>query len=410
MSASLRRLVTWMIPAGLLAGALVYAFQPQPVDVDLVTVARGPLIASVTNEGETRIKDVFVVSAPIMGRALRTEMEEGDPVQAFSTVLAEIEPIDPAFLDVRSEAEAQAMVDASRAALAQAEAALAEARAELDFATSEVDRTRTLRASNTVSARALEDAERLYRTREAAVGTATATVGMRLSELRAAELRVLQPTANPEGAGACPCVPIMAPVDGTVLRILQESEAVVQPGDPLIEVGNPADLEIVADFLSTDAVRIQPGARVLIENWGGPVPINGTVRRIDPFGFTKISALGIEEQRVNVLIDLTDPHPVWDRLGHGFQVDARVVLWEGRDVLHLPLTAVFRARDGDGGAGADQPWVVFAVEDGRAALRPVRLGHGNDLEVQILSGLEEGDQVVLFPNDSIIPGVQLRQR
>jgi HlyD family secretion protein len=401
MSASMKRLAFWGVLGGALVAFLVVAFQPRPVDVDLIAAEQGPLLVTVDEEGETRIRDVFVLSAPIRGRVLRIESEEGDIVIADETVLAEIEPVDPTFLDIRTEAEARAAVNTAKASLALAEAELIQAEAELDFATAERTRTRTLRASETVSQRALDDAERLYKIRAAATETARAAVAMRRSELEAAEARLLRPGDPAPSGGTCPCLPIRAPVSGQVLRVLHESEGVVEPGHPLLEIGDPRDLEIVVDFLSSDAVRIAPGLRVLIEEWGGEAVLNGVVRRVEPFGFTKVSALGIEEQRVNVVIDFQDPPEAWARLGHGFQVEVRVVLGDTPDALKVPLTALFRHADG---------WAVFAAIDGTAETRPVRVGGRSDLEAEILDGLSPGDIVVRYPNDDLDDGVSVRQR
>jgi len=401
MTAHLRRLVFWGIPVLALVLALAFAFRPQPIDVDLTPVVRGPLVATVAEEGETRIKDIFVLSAPIRGRALRIEIEEGDEVLARETVIAEIEPIDPSFLDVRSEAEARAAVSTAEAALALARAGLAEAHAELDFVAADVERMRTLRASNTISARALDEAERSFKTREAAVATAQAGLAMRQSELAGAKIRLLDPREARTRAGNCPCIPIHAPVSGRVLRVLHESEGVVEAGEALVEIGNPGELEIVVDFLSSDAVRIEKGQRVIIEEWGGDAALQGRVARVEPYGFTKVSALGIEEQRVNVVIDFTDPPTRWSRLGHGFQVEVRVVLWEDGAALKVPLTALFRNGDG---------WAVFTVDDGRARLRQVAIRHKTDLEAEIVSGLSETDVVIRYPNDHVESGSALRQR
>lgn len=401
MSKTLHRGVFWGVPAVIVAGALIYAFRPQPIDVDLIAAVEGPMVATVSEEGETRIRDIFVLSAPVRGRMMRIEIEEGDAVIAGETVIAEIEPTDPAFLDIRSQAEAEAAVETAKAAVAFAEARLTEAMAERDFAAAEVARARRLRASGTVSERALDDAERLYSTREAAVESARAEVRMREAEQTAAEIRLLRPDEARLQAAGCPCIPIPAPVSGRVLRVLHESEGVVEAGYPLVEIGDPAELEIVVDFLSSDAVRIEPGQRAIIDDWGGDTPLNGTVSRIEPYGFTKVSALGIEEQRVNVRIDLTDPPDRWRRLAHGYQVEARVVLWEDDAALNVPLTALFRD-------GAD--WAVFRVEDDTARLTRVEVGHRSDVAAQILSGLSTGDQVIRYPNDHIADGSPVRPR
>jgi HlyD family secretion protein len=396
-----RRLAFWAILVLALAGGLAVAFWPRPVETDLARVERGPLVVSVVERGRTRIADVFVVSAPVGGRVLRVAIDPGDRVVANETIVAEIEPRDPEFLDLRTEAEARASVAAARAALAHARAQSEQARAELDFATAEVARVRNLRASNTVSERALEDAERLFRTREAAVSTAEAAVEMRRFELEAAEVRLLRPEEAHERAGSCPCIPIRAPVDGEVLRVLHESEGVVAAGAPLLEIGDPRELEFVVEFLSTDAVRIRPDQRAIIEDWGGGEPLNGIVERIEPFGFTKVSALGIEEQRVNVIVNLTDPPEKRDRLGHGFEAEVRVVLREAEASLKVPLTALVRS---------EVTWAVFEVTEGRAWLRPVDIGDRTETEASLVDGLEEGVWIVRFPDDRIRDGLRVRAR
>ena len=399
MSPRLRRAVFWAVPGIVLALALAAAFRPRAVEVDVVTVVEGPLTVTVAEDGRTRIRDLYVVSAPVRGRALRIDIEEGDPVTAGETVVARIEPTDPAFLDVRSEAEARVGVETAKAALALSEARLAEARAELDFAEAEVRRVRRLRESGTVPERALEEAERALATRRAAVETARAAIAMRRSELEAARVRLRRP--DEAGGEGCPCLPIRAPVSGQVLRVLHESEGVVSAGEPLVEIGNPGELEVVADFLSSDAVRIEPGQRVLLERWGGDGALAGEVERVEPYGFTKVSALGIEESRVNVVIRFTGPPGRRARLGHGFELEARVVLWEAARVTKVPLTALFRE-------GTD--WAVFTVEDGRAAIRRVELGPRTDLEAAVQAGLAPGERVLRYPHDAIEPGSRVAPR
>lgn len=401
MDAVWRRWIVWGVLGAALAAGLVYAFRPQPIPVDLATVARGPLIVTVDEEGETRVRDVFVLSAPVAGRALRIDAEVGDAVVAEQTVVAEIEPIDPAFLDLRSETQARAALRASEANKTLAEAELVEAEAEFEFAVSELERARRLRKTKTISERDLDDAQRRYKTSRAAVATVKARLQVRIFELQRAQAQLMSPVHTQAAHGACECVPLLAPVNGKILRILHKSEGVVEAGDPLLEIGDPEDLEIVADFLSSDAVRISPHQRVIMEQWGGGEPLSGTVRLVEPFGSTKISALGIEEQRVNVIIDFTSPRPDWQRLGHGYQVEVRVVLWEGTDVRKVPLTALFRH-------GND--WAVFAEEEGRARLRTVEVGRRTGLEAEVIGGLESGERVVISPSDRITEGVRIRPR
>jgi HlyD family secretion protein len=289
MTPGLKRALFWAPLALALVAALAWLFRPAAVTVDLVTVDRGPLTVSVSDEGETRVKDMYVVSAPVPGLMRRIELDVGDAVVADQTVVARIQPSDPSFLDVRSEAEARAGVEAAA-----------------DFARTELGRVRALARSHTVSESDLDAAERRARTTEAALAEAQAERRVRESEYQVARARLLTPATTRERPADCECVTVYSPVSGNVLRIATESEGVVPSGTPLVEVGNPEQLEVVVDLLSADAVRVETGQRVIIEGWGGDQPLAGVVRRVEPFGFTKVSALGIEEQRVNVVIDITE--------------------------------------------------------------------------------------------------------
>jgi HlyD family secretion protein len=400
MTSAAKRVLFWVPLALGLALALLWLFLPSPVAVDLARAERGPLIDSIEEEGQTRVRDMYVVSAPIPGRMRRIGLEAGDPVIADETVVAQIEPSDPAFLDSRSAAEARATVSAAAASRTHAAAQVRRAQAELQFAESELARVRILAQSHTVSQNELDAAVRRASTADATLGEARAEQNVRESEYQVARARLMTPVERARVAD-CDCVTVFSPVSGEVLRVVTESEGVVQSGTPLLEVGNPDRLEVVADLLSSDAVRVQPGQRVIIEAWGGPQPLAGEVRRVEPFGFTKVSALGIEEQRVNVLIDIKEPRPQWERLGHGYRVEPRIVLWESRDVLKVPLAALFR----HGGK-----WSVFVAQDGKAVLRAVEIGHENGLEAEVLSGLEAGEAAVLHPGERVSPGVRLRPR
>ncbi len=400
MSPATKRLLFWVPPALALAVALVWLFRPAAVAVDLVEVRRGPLMVSVADEGETRVRDMYVVSAPVPGRMRRIDLEAGDGVVADRTVVARIEPSDPAFLDVRSAAEARAGVDAAAAARTHAQAQVRRAQAELEFAQSELERIRILARSHTVSENDLDAAERRAKTADAALAEARAQLAVRESEYQVARARLMTP-ASRRVAADCDCVSVYSPVSGEVLRIVTESEGNVQAGAPLLEIGDPVKLEVVVDLLSADAVRVQPGQRAIIEAWGGPRPLEGAVRRVEPFGFTKVSALGIEEQRVNVVIDIKEPRAQWQRLGHGYRVEPRIVLWESRDVLQVPLSALFRQ---------GTQWAVFVDRDGRAELRTVEVGHENGLEAEVTKGLDAGERIVPHPGDRVSPGVRLRQR
>jgi len=400
MSPAAKRLLFWVPMVLALAVALALLFRPAAVPVDLVKVERGPLMVSVSDEGETRVRDMYVVSAPVPGRMRRVDLEAGDTVVAEKTVVARIEPSDPASLDVRSAAEARASVDAAAASRTHAAAQVRRAQAELEFAQSELARIRILARSHTVSENDLDSAERRAKTADAALGEARAEQQVRESEYQVARARLMTPASRTRTAD-CDCVTVYSPVSGDVLRVVTESEGVVQSGAPILEVGDPDKLEVVVDLLSSDAVQVQAGQRAIIEAWGGSAPLEGVVRRVEPFGFTKVSALGIEEQRVNVIVDIKEPRQRWQRLGHGYRVEPRIVLWEGRDVLKVPLSALFRQ---------GQRWAVFVADGGQAVLREVDIGHENGLEAEVISGLEAGERIVLHPGDRVAPGARLEER
>jgi HlyD family secretion protein len=362
---------------------------------------RGPLRVTVSDEGETRVKDVFVVSAPVPGLMRRIELEAGDTVVAEETIVARIEPTDPAFLDRRTAAEASAALRAAEAARAHAAAEVRRVEAELEFARAELARYEGLVARAAISQNDLDSARRRARTAEAALQESRAGLRVRESEVEQARARLVTPGSQREAPEDCDCALVRSPVSGRVLRVLQESEGVVSAATPLIEVGDPERLEIVADLLSTDAVRVASGQRVLIEGWGGPAPLEGVVRRVEPFGFTKVSALGIEEQRVNVVIDLLGKPRDWARLGHGFRVEPQIVLWESDDVLRIPLSALYREGD---------EWRVFREDAGRAVATPVRIGHTNGLEAEVLAGLEPGQRIVVHPGDRVADGARISAR
>jgi HlyD family secretion protein len=401
MTPARKRLLFWAPLVLALVGALFWLFRPATVAVDLIVVDRGPLTVSVSDEGETRVRDMYVVSAPVPGLMRRIDLDVGDAVTADETVVARIEPSDPSFLDVRSAAEARAGVDAAAAARTHAAAQVSRAQAEVDFARAEFERIRALARSHTVSENELDAAQRRARTAEAALAEARAERSVRESEYQVARARLVTPATSRKRVADCECVNVVSPVSGTVLRIVTESEGVVQSGAALVEIGDPGHLEIVVDLLSADAVRVQAGQRVIIEAWGGDRPLEGTVRRVEPFGFTKVSALGIEEQRVNVIVDITEPRENWRRLGHGYRVEPRIVLWEAADILRVPLSALFRQ---------GERWAVFVDNDGRAELRPVEIGQQNGLQAEVRSGLEAGERVVLHPGDRVSPGARLAER
>jgi HlyD family secretion protein len=397
----LRRIFWYALAAAVVAAALVYAFLPQPVSVDVAVIQRGELVVTIDGDGQTRVREVYAVSAPVPGRVLRIERHVGDDVIANRTLLATMEPGDPTFLDRRARAQAEAVAKAAKAAFALAEAERARAVAELEFARAELDRAEQLARRGNMSQRDLDRARLEVRSKQAARDTAEATVEMRQFELETARAALIQPgEVSGNGDDQACCIEVYSPVDGKILRIIQESENVVPAGTWLVELGDPTDLEVVIDLLSGDAVRVRAGAEVTLEDWGG-VSLSGRVRHVEPYAFTKVSALGIEEQRVNVLVDFTDPPDRWRGLGHGYRVNARILYWRGTDVLRLPLGALFR--DGD-------RWAVFAAVDGVARLRHVNIDHSNGREAEVTEGLEEGDAVILHPSDLVADGVRIVPR
>ena len=396
-----KRFVLWSVPTLALIFTLFLLFRPRAELVDIVDVDTGPMLVTIDEEGETRTREVFTISAPVTGRLLRPLLKAGDNVIAGKTVVAEIEPSDPAFLDPRSQAESEAARNAAAATLDLATAELKRADAERDFALAEVDRARKLYRKGTVPKQRVDDAERKAQATEAAVEAAEANLSVQAFELNRAEARLITPAQINANPVPCECISVKSPVTGRVLRVLLKSETVVAPGTALLEVGDPQDLEIIADLLSVDAVKIASGQRVIIDRWGGEYPLEARVRVVEPLAFTKVSALGIEEQRVNVVMDLIDPPSERTTLGHGYRVNVKIVVWEGEDILTVPLTALFRS---------DQGWAVFVDEDGTAAIRNVDIGQTQGLDVEIVSGLDVGERVIRHPNDRLAAGVRVRRR
>jgi HlyD family secretion protein len=387
--------------AGMLAlAAAVWFAWPRPIAVESATLAKGYMEVTVEEEGRTRVRSVYTVSAPLAGRVLRTPRTVGDEVFAEETVVAVMAPPEPGLLDIRSRDELEAALAAAEAALGLAEHEMQRLASALDFARSELDRTEALARRGVATATALDRAQVDVELNEHALASASAQRDVRRSERAsiAARLATREPGAG--GAAAGWAIPLRAPASGNVLRILQESEAVVPAGAPLIEIGDPRDLEVVADLLSTEAVQLEIGAPVRIDGWGGP-PIRGELVRIDPAGFTRVSALGIDEQRVRATIDLVDPPETWSRLGHDFRVIVHVTQWSAEDVLTVPVAALLRRQDG---------WSVFRIESGRARAVPVEVGRRNDRAAEVLAGLDDGEVVILHPSDRIVDGVAVADR
>ena len=384
----LRRLITLLIMLSI-AGALAWALWPKPIAVETAVIERRSITIAVEDEGRTRIRDVFTVSAPISGQMMRLNLVAGDAVIAEHTTVATIRPVAPALLDARSRRVAEAAVEAARAAVDLASAELRQAEAQTGFLQGELDRATALVRRGTISTRAYDKAKLDVETAAASVESAKAALMVRRRELESAEAALTQGRDGSEEAECCVQVP--APVSGRILRVLTESEQVVQAGTPLVEIGDPSDLEIVADVLSRDAVRIAPGAEADILGWGGKT-LKARVLRVDPSATTKVSALGIEEQRVSVVLRLEGDAAQWDRLGHGFRVVVRIGLWRGDNLVAVPIGALFRD-------GAD--WAVFVAVAGRARLRTVQLGERNSEFAEVKDGLALGETVILHPSDRI---------
>jgi HlyD family secretion protein len=373
------------------AAILAVAMWPEAMDVTIVRAEQGPMQVTVDEDGETRVRDRFLVTAPVSGRVHRIEIEPGDTVVRGKTLLAQITPAESPLLDARTRSELQAAVDAATAAVGQARAERQRAATALERARSTLRRQQELMKAGAISSDDLEAAQTALASAEDALRAAEFTERRAESEQQLARVRLSAPSASGRS------VDVLSPVDGTVLRRLRESEGVVPVGEPLLEIGEPDRMEIVADLLSTDAVRVSPGAAVLIEQWGGGHTLDGRVRRVEPSGFMKVSALGVEEQRVNVVIDFVN-HAEAARLGDGYRVEVRIVLWQENDVLKVPVGALFRQGDG---------WAVFVVEADRVRRQTVQLGQRNDNEGQILSGVEAGATVVLHPPDTLTDGARV---
>jgi HlyD family secretion protein len=387
------------LAATLVTAALVIGFLPRAVPVDIATVKRAPLTVSVEEEGKTRVRQRYLVAAPVAGYIRRIALKAGDAVAARQ-VLAVIEPARAVALDPRTRAQAQAQVSAAQAALAVAEQDAQAATAAAGLARQERVRAESLRQANFLSAQALDTARSAETRALAAQQASVDAVEVARFELDMARAAVAN-AARLQAGGPAEVMQVRAPVAGRVLRVLHESEGAVAAGEPLLEIGNPASLEVEVEVLSSYAVKIAPGSRVILDRWGGDKALQGRVRVVEPGGFTKVSALGVEEQRVRVIVDFTSPREAWQRLGDGYRVEARFVLWEGADVLQLPTSALFRHGEG---------WAVFAVKGGRAHLTPLEIGERAGLATQVLSGLAAGAEVVSHPDDTLSDGVRVKPR
>lgn len=388
-----RRLALIAVALGVL-GLAVWALWPRPMAVETDVIARRALAVTIEDEGQTRIRNVFTVSAPVAGRLSRPTLRPGDRV-AYQQVIASIWPSDPVLLDARSRRVAEARVAAAEAAVNLAQAQIAQTEARRTFLEGELARTQQLAERGIVPERTLSQASLDAAVAASELESARATLLVRQRELESERAALIE--SNAEGGGATCCVEVRAPVSGEVLFVGAESEQVVQPGMVLMELGDPSDLEVVVDLLSRDAVTIAPGASATIEGWGGP-PLEAVVSRIYPAAQTRVSALGIEEQRLTVVLDFRGDREAFSRLGHGFRVIVSIVQWQSQDCVAVPMSALFRH-------GED--WAVFVAEDGHARLRPVEIDQRNDSYARVVSGLEPGEAVILHPGDTIADGVTI---
>lgn len=400
MSYSTRTLVLIGVGAALVAGLSYVSFRTDPVPVDLAMVTQGPLEVTINADGQSQVRDLFEVAAPISGTAMRSPVSEGDVVRAGETVVAIVQPASSGLLDARSQLQAEAALQEALAARHVAQADLKQAKETARFAKSQFDRTQALVTRGVVSITRMEDDTQRLAVANATIEAAQARIEMADGAIGRARATLLMPENSEKPTESC-CIEVKAPADGVVLSVSAISERPVSIGTPLVSIGDPGQLELVADILSNDAVRLSPGARAHVERWGGTEILEAKLDRIDPKARTKVSALGIEEQRVDAYFLLTTPAEKRPNLGDGFSVFLRIIEWRAEDALQVPLSAVFRQ---------DTGWAVFVAVEGLAEERAVRLGRRNDRMVEVLSGLEAAEQVVTHPSDDIAAGVSLVQR
>jgi HlyD family secretion protein len=395
----------WVIGLAAVAGVGIWwGMRPQPVPVETQALTAKPLRVTVEEEGKTRLRSRYVISAPVAGYLRRLQLKAGDTVRA-GALIATLEPPRPAVLDARTVEQGGARVAAAERALQVAQSRVAtqreqvrSAKAEFEYWTQQRQREERLRKSGDVAATRLERTVTDLQRAEAAVAAAERGLATTVAEVEAAKAEVATARAalrQTAGAATGESIPVVAPTSGRVIRVVRESEGVVGPGEPLVEIGDARAIEVVVEVLSADAVRIAPGMRVLLDRWGGPKVLEARVRLVEPGGFTKISALGVEEQRVRVVADLVSPEGEWAALGDGYRVEAAFVLWEGEKVMQAPANAVFRVGDG---------WAVFVVEGGVARRRAVQVGHRSGVAVEILGGVREGETVILHPDETVEVG------
>ncbi len=396
MTPVLRRRIFVITVIALAAAGTIYGFLPKAVEVELAAARKDTLQVTIEEEGRTRLKDRFTVSAPVPGFLRRIDLNVGDAIRKGQAV-AQLEPLRSPALDPRSHGEAKAAVAAAESSLKAAQEREQAARADADYAGQRRERMKNLFQRGTIARDTLDQAEADSRRASANLSSATAAVGVARSDLERA--RTAGQDYAPGRPGGRGVVSVTSPVSGRVFRIYRESEGAVQQGEPLLDLGNQADLEVRVEVLSSDAVQLRKGMRVEFKRWGGEQPLLGTIRIVEPAGFTKISSLGVEEQRTLVLVDITSPPEQWKVLGDGFRLDTTFVVWEGKDILQVPASALFRS---------GQDWAVFVTDTGKAVKRIVQVGRRSGLAAEILSGLKEGETVIARPDDTVKEGGKVK--
>lgn len=392
-----RKVVFWSV-VGALVLVMVYALQPRAVEVETGLVQQGSLTVYVSEEGKTRIRNRHIVAAPVAGSMQRVTLKAGDAVKAGETVLTRIEPTLSPLLDARARSQAQARVDAATATRSRANEDIEMSRTGLKYAQANWDRIKNNTDKGTVSDTDRDTFEREAEMKSREVRSAEFALQVADFELVQAKA-ALQQIDKPSAGGAF--IEVRAPVNGVVLRVQQESATIVAPGAPILEIGDPMDLEIEAEILSRDAVTIKPGALVTVEQWGGEVPAKASVRRVEPAAFTKVSALGVEEQRVLVLSDFTEQTPALKALGDRYRVEVRVAVWHSDDTLLVPAGALFRE-------GSE--WKTFVFDAGSAKAVVVKAGRTDGKFTQVLAGLKKGDEVLMHPPDTVRDGTSVVKR
>lgn len=395
MSISIKKVALWSVGIIAVGAGLYYTLQEQPIPIDIAEITSGPMEVTIDADGVSRIRNVFEVSSPVSGTALRSPIEVGDFVLAGETVVAIIEPNQPGFLDARSRLQAEAAVKEAQAALRLSELNIAAAEASYEYAQDQYDRAKSLSDSGSLPTNSLKEIELLLEQARSALVSALSERTLRLSSLERTEAMLVAPEVA-DGAEASCCVEILAPIDGSVLMVASSSERPVMAGAPLVNIGLLDDLELVVDLLSTDVVNLTVGAPAYVERWGGEGVLAAEIARIDPSAFTKISALGIAEQRVRVVLDIISPDEDYAAMGDGFRVFVRVVEWHSDDTLQVPISALFREGD---------DWMVFKIVDNIATSVPVQIGQRNASVAEVIGGLTTGDMVITHPSDRISEGV-----